>query len=415
VVRESVVENFAVSHDTLNPFRLISAMFLHGSLLHLLGNMLFLWIFGAAAEDRLRPLKFLALYFIAGIGGGLLHDAMVGVAHPKQFGLGASGAIMGVAGMYLYLFPFAQIRVWVGWGWWRFFGDGSPVMDWQAQWVILYFVFFDLLDGFLFRTVNVSDGVAHFAHLGGFGLGFLCVLALRERRDSEAISEAQAVRADIRGDHRLLRLHDLDPLIEREPENVELILTYCQKALRQPEGGAIVLCRDMLLRKSACLLERADPEALTRVALSVANTLPASFLLRLGGRLESAGAYADAETTYRRVLAGDAGNADAELALARLARLLEKIHPDPGVAAGVYTELLKRYPDGPQALFAKTALAKIGAKVVPFVAHGASEPVPVALPAGMAPVQARSPHAEARKPDPEPAPPMDNGLRPIGG
>ena len=66
VVRESVVARFAMSHNTLSPLTLLTAMFLHGSLLHLAGNMLFLWIFGAATEGRLRPLRFLAVYLFAG-------------------------------------------------------------------------------------------------------------------------------------------------------------------------------------------------------------------------------------------------------------------------------------------------------------------------------------------------------------
>ena len=97
VIRDEVTKAWAVSHDTLNPLRLITAMFLHGSIIHLGGNMLFLWIFGAAAEGRLGTIKYLLIYFIAGITGGLLHDGVVGYLHPTQFGLGASGAIMGIA------------------------------------------------------------------------------------------------------------------------------------------------------------------------------------------------------------------------------------------------------------------------------------------------------------------------------
>ncbi len=111
VVRESVVHQYAVSHETFSFPRLLSAMFLHGDLFHLASNMLFLWIFGASVEGRIKPFKFLGLYFLAGLGGGVLHEVMVGILAPKQFGLGASGAIMGVAGAYLYMFPYRSYAV----------------------------------------------------------------------------------------------------------------------------------------------------------------------------------------------------------------------------------------------------------------------------------------------------------------
>ena len=100
-VNDSALENFAVSHNNLGLFRLTSAMFLHANIEHILGNMLFLWLFGAAAEGRLRPLKFITLYLIAGWTGGLLSDFMQGLSNPDVPSLGASGAIMGLAGAYL--------------------------------------------------------------------------------------------------------------------------------------------------------------------------------------------------------------------------------------------------------------------------------------------------------------------------
>ena len=108
-IRESAVEMFAVTHNNMNPLRMLTASFLHHDPLHLLGNMLFLWIFGAALEGRLGHIKFLLLYLAAACGAWLLHDITFGALHPNRAGLGASGAIMGLAGAYLFVFPFASI------------------------------------------------------------------------------------------------------------------------------------------------------------------------------------------------------------------------------------------------------------------------------------------------------------------
>src|SRR2546421_3122666 len=189
VIRKDILLGYAVSHQTLSLFRLITAMFLHHDILHLAGNMLFLWIFGASVEGRLRPWVFLPAYLVAGLAGGLLHDLIMGVGHPAQFSLGASGAIMGVAGMYLYMFPYSLIRAvhrtyWIG-GW-------LSVSDIQARWVILYYIGFDLLYQLLAQG---ADGVGHLAHLGGFGAGVLIVAALRVRRGTQEGFHRQATRA----------------------------------------------------------------------------------------------------------------------------------------------------------------------------------------------------------------------------
>ena len=178
-VRESIVERFAVSHMNLNPLTVLTAMFLHGSVLHLAGNMLFLWIFGAAVEGRLRPLRFLAVYLFAGTLGSLLSDFVTGLINPDTPSLGASGAIMGLAGAYLYLFPYAPIRL--VWFMWFFMLPRGGITEWQARWVILYFVGWDVINGVM---MGGGDGVGHFAHLGGAAAGFGAVWLLRMPRAS---------------------------------------------------------------------------------------------------------------------------------------------------------------------------------------------------------------------------------------
>lgn len=86
---------------------LVTSMFLHGGLLHLLGNMLFLWVFGGSVEDRLGHIYYGLFYFLCGIGAGLTHMLLNWGSHVPS--IGASGAISGVMGAYIVLFPFSRI------------------------------------------------------------------------------------------------------------------------------------------------------------------------------------------------------------------------------------------------------------------------------------------------------------------
>ncbi len=412
-IRDSVVESYAVSHNTFTFPRLVSAMFLHGDPMHLLGNMLFLWIFGAAVEGRLRPLKFAALYLLAGFAGSLLHDVVSGVLAPKQFGLGASGAIMGLAGAYLYMFPFSTICIFVLNRW------HQGVIEWQAQWVILMYIGLDLLQGLFTRGLGLSGGVAHFAHLGGFALGFAGVLALRAKRDSEYYSEAQAVRSDARGDYSLLAYHELESLMEHPNDNAPLIMAYCHKALRNNVGADHERCLATLNRHSRVLIEQANPDSLARLVLGLPSDsapLPLVFYLRLGSRLETDGSYDMATLLYRRVYEIDPNAPDSETALYRAARLTEQTSPDTKQAAAFYTEMLRRFPNGSLCDQARAALQRLGVAAAPpalVFSAGNAAPAPAAPFAPVidssAPTPSSAPVASA------PPVPEDDDLRPVGG
>lgn len=147
-----------------------SSMFLHAGWMHLLGNMLFLWIFGDNVEARLGRLGYLAAYLATGFAATLLHGFVdTSSAIP---GIGASGAISGVQGLYVVLFPKNRVKLFVAM-------YVVTIVHVQALWVILFwFVLQDLLP-FLFQTSILGGGVAHAAHLGGFASGILLALALR--------------------------------------------------------------------------------------------------------------------------------------------------------------------------------------------------------------------------------------------
>ncbi len=142
---------------------LFTSMFLHGGILHLLGNMLFLWVFGASVEDYLGHLPYLMFYLICGIGAGVTHIlANWGSTLPT---IGASGAISGVMGAYIVLFPRSKILTLVPIIIF-FFTVRLPAVLILGYWFLIQF-----LSGFLSLGEVDQGGVAWWAHVGGFLLG----------------------------------------------------------------------------------------------------------------------------------------------------------------------------------------------------------------------------------------------------
>lgn len=150
-------------------FPLISSMFLHAGFAHILGNMLFLWIFGDNVEDYFGHLGYLLFYFICGISAGLFH--IVFNLHSTVPALGASGAISGVMAAYALLYPRAQILTLV-----VIFLVPIPAILIVGYWFLLQF-----LEGITSLGMTASGGVAWWAHIGGFLIGLLITQISRKR------------------------------------------------------------------------------------------------------------------------------------------------------------------------------------------------------------------------------------------
>lgn len=149
---------------------LITAMFLHGGFAHVAGNMLFLHIFGDNLEDKLGHFKYLLYYLTAGLAGNVL-QMVTDPSSPIPM-LGASGAIAGVMGGYLVLFPHEKIDVLWSWG---FFFERTTV---PAKTMLLYWIFFQFISGLGSLGIE-GGGVAFFAHLGGFAFGWGTIKFMR--------------------------------------------------------------------------------------------------------------------------------------------------------------------------------------------------------------------------------------------
>lgn len=143
----------------------LSSMFLHGGLVHLIGNMWTLWIFGDNVEDRMGALRFLAFYVLCGMLAGLVHWFFNPLSNIPS--VGASGAISGVLSAYFLLYPLARIIVLVPVFFWPFFFD-VPAMFYLIVWFLGQIVGAQMAP----QDPNVG-GIAFEAHIGGFVAGLL--------------------------------------------------------------------------------------------------------------------------------------------------------------------------------------------------------------------------------------------------
>ena len=145
-------------------------MFLHGGILHLLGNMLFLWVFGSSVEDRLGHLSYLFFYLLCGLGAGVTHIlANWGSSVPS---IGASGAISGIMGAYIVLFPFSRILTLVPLLFF-FFTVRIPALLMIGYWFAIQF-----LSGLSSLGEANQGGVAWWAHIGGFVMGAILIMLM---------------------------------------------------------------------------------------------------------------------------------------------------------------------------------------------------------------------------------------------
>jgi membrane associated rhomboid family serine protease len=165
--------------------RVFTHMFLHGSWMHLIGNMWFLWLFGNNIEDAMTRPRFIVFYLVCGLAAALLQVA----ASPSSIVpmVGASGAISGVMGAYLVLFP--RVRVYTV----IFLGFFIQTVALPAWVMLIYWFFLQFVSGLASAVSEAGGGVAFWAHVGGFLAG-LVLIKLFVRPDHLAAHRASAWR-----------------------------------------------------------------------------------------------------------------------------------------------------------------------------------------------------------------------------
>ena len=171
IERWSVVPRRLTQNPGGDFITVFTSMFMHGGWLHLAGNMLYLWIFGDNVEDRFGHAKFTLFYLICGIAATFAQVAVSAGSNVPN--LGASGAIAGVLGAYLILFPRGQVRVLMGRG-----VVPMPALVVIGMWIVLQFI-----NGVGSITQSAeTGGVAYMAHIGGFVAGLALTFLFGGRR-----------------------------------------------------------------------------------------------------------------------------------------------------------------------------------------------------------------------------------------
>lgn len=290
------------------PWQLISSAFLHGGLLHLLGNMLFLWTFGPNLEDKLRRAGYLAFYLLAASASAGLHALFEDAP-----AVGASGAIAGVTGAYLIMFPRTMIRVLV-----FFFIIG--VFAIQAWWFIAFQIAWNLLS----FGVGADRGVAFLAHLGGYGFGIAVAMVLLGLR-----------------------------IVPREPYDLFTAFSQARRREALRQAHEIAERRQRRLSQGEA---RRDPRAEAR----------ADKLAEARGAVNSAMARGDLDLALSRYrdLLEEFGAKDSTLArqtLADLAAHATRVG-EHALAATAYEKFLERYSSDREAPVVRVMLGLINAR-----------------------------------------------------
>ena len=180
----SVPTHYSLS-EALLP--LVTCMFLHGSVIHVVGNMWILWIFGDNVEDCLGHLGFLLFYLVCGLASGLVQ--LLSAPTSPVVTIGASGAVAAVMGAYMVLYPYARVMTFV---WLLFYVDVLPI---PAFLFLFYWFLVQVLSGTAtLGGSGLAGGVAWWAHIGGFVAGFGFVLLAGLRPQVEYIRTARSPR-----------------------------------------------------------------------------------------------------------------------------------------------------------------------------------------------------------------------------
>ena len=346
IIKESVLDEWGLKGHDFWSIDLLSSQFLHAEPFHLLGNMWFLYLFGFAVEGRMRTIKFIALYFVSGFCGDLLHYAFFGLAEPDVPSIGASGAIMGVMGAAIYIFPHSKINVFY-WFWYVYYGTWEWVM-----WAVgLMYIGIDVF----WAIIGVNMGVANLAHIGGAVGGFLIPFLFRIKRDTETVSEAKATISDMNSLYGL-QPYEIQEIAKQDPKNANAALAWVwsfSRSSRQITEESV----QNLEPHIPSLVRTGDVKELADVLVEIggqAGRVHPRYLVDLALRAER---DADAQSAMRLLNAAlmnpHIAGTDKETALYQLGLVHESWFQNYGAAANCYQQVMDEFGGSPLADQAK--------------------------------------------------------------
>ena len=336
-LNEAVVRQFGMIPRHANLLTLFTHIFLHGGWGHLLGNMLFLWLFGPHVEEALGRLEYLGFYIGCGLAAGLMHLVIAATLLPAAANaplVGASGAISGVMGLFAVRFWRAKVRVFL-----LFRIPAVVAVGLYGAWQIVEGLL-SIADG------GKSDNTANWAHIGGFAFGALLSIPLRMREDSkleygleDAETAAQAGQLDRSAAH-------YRALLEATPNDASAHHALAKVCIQMRQGEA---GHRHLMDALRLYLQKSDFPNVARVyedALTAFESFPLQpvLLQRVASACEQVGQYPLAVRALSELCRDHAESREAEVGLIRLGKLhMEKLN-QPQNAQAIFSEFLRLYP-----------------------------------------------------------------------
>jgi membrane associated rhomboid family serine protease len=334
---QDVARGWGLTPRDSSVITLLTSVFLHGSWLHLGGNLLGLWLFGPHVEEALGRLEYLLFYLGCGVAAGLLHVVVAVTFLPAAAAvpmIGASGAIFGVLGLFAVRFYRARVRVFL-------------VAQIPAVWAVCLFATLQVVNGVAaVRDGGRSDATANWAHVGGFVFGMLLAVPLRMREDGKReyrLEDAEIAVAEGRLDQAaaFYRL----ALVEK-PDDAASHRALARVCARLRQGEAAHRHFLDALRLYLRSNESPSVASLYDEACHSFETfsLPPTLLQRVASACEEAYQFPLAQRALSELCRDHPDAREAELALLRLGKIhLQKLN-QPQNAAGIFAEFLRLYP-----------------------------------------------------------------------
>jgi membrane associated rhomboid family serine protease len=333
------------------PWQLITSMFFHGSFWHLLGNSVFLWIFGIYVEDKVGWKQYLFLYFLTGIAAGLIHSMMTGLWMRDQLMvpmLGASGAISGIMGVYLYRCYYSRIRL--------LFFFVLPV---QIP-AIIFLGFWFLQDflGGIAAIKGIHQNVAFWAHVGGFlsGLATSKYLKYEGQAKRERLEHTVSTHLGKREGYAE-GMMAAEQLLQTDANNPQLHLKMAQ--LKSSMGGS--QAGKEHYQQAIKLMLDTDRAKVVEVFVEYwkkyLTILEPQYQLRVSRLLVRSGNPSLARATLESLINSDyPPDRSMEAAYLDLAKLYEQELKQYDLARAVYHQYMKKFPQSEHKDFVENKL-----------------------------------------------------------
>jgi membrane associated rhomboid family serine protease len=340
-------KGFVPAHPSLPAW--FASMFMHAGFTHIIGNMIFLWLFGTIAEDVLGPGLFLLFYFGGDIGATLLDILVSASSSPGALAvprLGASGAIAGIMGLSAICFLKTKIRIWYVFWWILFLIPRAGTLEVAAPVGLGIWIGWEVIQGVDQAISGAMGGVGHWAHIGGFvfGMGGAVAMGLHKRIPRmDLISGRVPVHS---ASDAYQQAGELQKMVMDLPQDAEAWAALARdyemtgRVDRAKEAHAKALSLFLTQRNTAGAA--AAYSALNSYGIGPQLTPDQQF--NLARALDDAGKVGDAFGLYRATANHHPDQQTAETALIRAAEIARTALSDQRLAADCYRQLLERFP-----------------------------------------------------------------------